>query len=153
MNEEILKYIDQFVYVDQTYNDIKLSKIDTKLILDYITNLQQENEKLKQILHNITINGVEEENTSVLDLIKENERLKEIEKEHKNCTRKHWQQKCFEHSANEKIYKSIIYKAIELINKRKEEQDNGIGWVEMRTEDYFEECDEVLNILKGSDEE
>lgn len=42
--KEILKYIDQFVYVDQTYNDIKLSKIDTKLILDYITNLQQEND-------------------------------------------------------------------------------------------------------------
>ena len=41
-----------------------------------------------------------------------------------------------------------IDKVIELINKRKEEQDNGIGWVEMRTEEYFEECDEVLNILE-----
>ena len=40
--KEILKYIDQFVYTDQTYNDIKLSKIDVKLILDYITNLQEE---------------------------------------------------------------------------------------------------------------
>ena len=46
--KEILEYIDQFVYVDQTYNDIKLSKIDTKLIVDYITNLQQENEILKE---------------------------------------------------------------------------------------------------------
>ena len=45
-----------------------------------------------------------------------------------------------------------INKAIELIIKRKEEVDNGIGWVEMRTAVYFEECDELLNILNGSDE-
>ena len=46
-----------------------------------------------------------------------------------------------------------IDKAIELLNKRKEEQDNGICWVEMRTEDYFDECDELINILTGGDEE
>lgn len=50
-------------------------------------------------------------------------------------------------------YKSRNEKAIELINKRIEEEDNGIGWVEMRTEEYFEECDEVINILNGGDEE
>lgn len=38
--------------------------------------------------------------------------LQEIEKEHKNCTRKHWQQKCAEHCANEMIYKSRNEKAI-----------------------------------------
>lgn len=47
--KEILKYIDQFVYIDQTYNDIKLSKIDVKLILDYITNLQNRTKELEQI--------------------------------------------------------------------------------------------------------
>ncbi len=33
-----------------------------------------------------------------------------------------------------------------------EEADNGIGWVEMRTEDYFEECNDLLNILQGGDD-
>lgn len=41
--------------------------------------------------------------------------LQEIEKEHKNCTRKHWQQKCAEHYANEIIYKSRNEKAIDKI--------------------------------------
>lgn len=49
--------------------------------------------------------------------------------------------------------KERINKAIELINKRKEEVDTGIGWVEMRTEEYFEECDETIKILLGSDGE
>lgn len=47
--------------------------------------------------------------------------------------------------------KEKINKAIELINKRKEEVDNGIGWVEMRTEEYFEEYDELINILNGDE--
>lgn len=36
--------------------------------------VQHEKDKLKQTLHNITINGVEEENTTVLDLINENKK-------------------------------------------------------------------------------
>ena len=46
--EELLNYIDQFVYVDQTYNDIKLSKIDCKLLLSYIEQLEKENKILKE---------------------------------------------------------------------------------------------------------
>ena len=55
--KEILKYIDQFVYVDQTYNDMKLSKVDGKLILDYITNLQVENKRLRKELELCKKNG------------------------------------------------------------------------------------------------
>lgn len=103
--EEILEYlIDTDKYIeDYGYQYKRLSLHDTFQLLDYITNLQQdlekaidtiekdrqfykcrmdeyidlkkENEELKQTLHNITINGVEEENMSVLDLIKENEKL------------------------------------------------------------------------------
>ena len=48
-------------------------------------------------------------------------------------------------------YKSRCEKAIELINKRKNEVDE-LLWVEMRAKDYFEECDEFINILQnGSD--
>lgn len=47
-----------------------------KCRMDEYVDLKKENEKLKQTLHNITINDVEEENTTVLDLINENERLK-----------------------------------------------------------------------------
>jgi hypothetical protein len=43
--EELLNYIDQFVYVDQTYNDIKLSKIDCKLLLSYIEQLENNRDK------------------------------------------------------------------------------------------------------------
>ncbi len=53
---------------------------------------------------------------SIEDFINYIAKLQQIEKEHQNCTRKHWQQKCFEHSANEKIYKSRFEKTIEYIN-------------------------------------
>lgn len=43
--------------------------------------------------------------------------LQEIEKEHKNCTRKHWQQKCAEHCVNEMIYKSRNEKALKINQK------------------------------------
>ena len=85
MKDEIKKILD--ILKDNIYVPLEdnreyklLDKGDDKLLLDYITNLQ------------------------------------EIEKEHKNCTRKHWQQKCAEHCANEMIYKSRNEKAIEDID-------------------------------------
>lgn len=44
-----------------------------------------------------------------------------------------------------------MWKAIELLYQRIAEEDNGIGWVEMRTEEYFENCYEVIDILNGDD--
>ena len=46
--EELLNYIHQFVYVDQSYNDIKLSKIDCKLILSHIEQVVKENKILRE---------------------------------------------------------------------------------------------------------
>lgn len=43
--------------------------------------------------------------------------LQEIEKEHKNCTRKHWQSKCAEHYINEKLLQSRIDKAVDFTNR------------------------------------
>ena len=48
-------------------------------------------------------------------------------------------------------YKSRIDKAIELINKRKNEIED--LWIEMKADDYCEEYDEILNILQGEDNE
>lgn len=41
-----------------------------------------------------------------------------------------------------------IEKAISILNKRKEDTED-FSWVEMRRNSYYEECDEVINILKG----
>lgn len=104
MTEEIKEIIDYLIDEECTRRIKCITIEESKQLLDYIKNLQQdldkandiigkdrqfykcrmdeyvdlkkENEELKQTLHNITINGVEEENTTVLDLIKENKRLK-----------------------------------------------------------------------------
>lgn len=39
-------------------------------------------------------------------------RYNALEEEHKNCTRKHWQEKCAEHCANEKILQNRIDKSV-----------------------------------------
>lgn len=71
--EELLNYIDQFVYVDQTYNDIKLSKIDCKLILSYIEQLENNRDKAINSI-DITIELIEqqptEDDTWILDRLK-----------------------------------------------------------------------------------
>lgn len=69
--------------------------------------------------------------------------LQEIVEEHKNCTRKHWQQKCAEHYANEMIYKSRNEKAIEFV-KEHQRKDEFLNLNEWQTKD-------LLNILGGDD--
>ena len=63
-----------------------------------------------------------------------------------------WKDSTKEDILNQFYYEHIaIRKAIECINKRKNEVDEDL-WVEMRAKDYFEECDEIINILQnGSD--
>lgn len=57
--EELLNYIDQFVYVDQTYNDIKLSKIDCKLLLSYIEQLENNRDKAIDYLEKSKLNQLD----------------------------------------------------------------------------------------------
>lgn len=71
MNNAILKED-----LDKANDIIEKNRQFYKCRMDEYAELKKENEELKQTLHNITINGVEEENTSVLDLIKENDDLK-----------------------------------------------------------------------------
>lgn len=137
MNEEIkeiLDYIDDRIIPNEKWNKIK----------DYITNLQQKYDKLQQ--------GIKIEGNSIQignkvcycvdkDLIDYIVKLQQIEKEHQNCTRKHWQQKCFEHSANEKIYKSRIKKIRNYVNS-----------TDFIYDEQYKKKDKIENILNGSDE-
>ena len=58
-----------------------MTKDELRKSLDFVCEerdkLQKRNEELEKVLHKIHINGVEEENTSVLDLMKENNELLE----------------------------------------------------------------------------
>ena len=52
--KEILKMVEECSrYVDKENANLKLNEISRKHLLDYITTLQQENEKLKSIIKQI----------------------------------------------------------------------------------------------------
>ena len=75
MNEEIRKIINDLEFCSGAL-DYMIPPDYCELLFNYIINMQQENEQLKEILHNInTSDGVT--TTPVLDLIKENQQLKE----------------------------------------------------------------------------
>ena len=77
MVQDLLDYITNLQQdLDKAIDTIGKDRQFYKCRMDEYIDLKKENEELKQTLHNITINGVEEENTTVLDLIKENKRLK-----------------------------------------------------------------------------
>ena len=85
---------------------------------------------------------------NVLDYITN---LQEIEKEHKNCTRKHWQQKCAEHCANEMIYKSRNEKAIEFMKENCDIITLNNGWI-IRSELTTTGLGKLFKILNGGDD-
>ena len=110
-------------------NEIKINTIGQ--LLDYV----ETEEKANQLIDYIT------------NLQEENERLKKIAEEHKNCTRKHWQQKCFEHYINEKLLQSRIDKAVEYLEQQPVIEING----EYRNI-YAEDDNKLLNILNGGEQ-
>ena len=75
--------------------------------------------------------------------------LQEIEKEHKNCTRKHWQSKCAKHCANEKLLQARIEKAIEYINKCRDYHKTYHNEDKM----FPDELTSLIIILEGDDKE
>lgn len=72
MNKE-----DYFKYYIQGSDHYLLPKDIFNELFQEIVNWKEEAQYLRKILHKININGVEEENTSVLDLINKNKILKE----------------------------------------------------------------------------
>ena len=148
--KEILKYIDQFVYVDQTYNDIKLSKIDTKLILDYITNLQQDLDKANDIIEKDRQFNA----GRLLDIAKlkeENERLKEENK--RIFSKVNDDELLISNAMNyaeAQDYKSRCEKANKWVDKHtKIYTKNGISIIDW---DNLSDPRKLINILNGSDE-
>ena len=80
-------------------------------IKEEIASLIQTNMKLKDRVEQLQ----DKLDNTKLELQEANEsitwwsnRYKVIEEEHKNCTRKHWQEKCAEHCANEKIFQRNV---------------------------------------------
>ena len=139
MNDEIKEMLDK-LKDGNWYNELDLTGTmwielrweETHLLLDYITNLQQENETLHENNQNM-----QEEMAKVWE---ENERLKEWKKD----------------LLNENIeLENIRKEAIEYIKNRKEEYINaGATRVAIKAWHYNKLINDLLNILQnGSDEE
>lgn len=148
MKDEIKEILDIIKKVSKAeensyYALIKTPPMKWKIFLDYITNLQEKYKKSCETYQR----ALDETMSEKMDLEKENEKLKEIEKEHKNCTRKHWQQKCAEHCANEMLYKSRNEKAIEKLKS--------IRIFGLRTGKtlFSTLINETIDILDGSNEQ
>ena len=147
MEDEIKEIIDRLRKCD--YDDFNK-------LLDYITNLQERKitkedvdkyfEENMCVSFDKFIENWDEQEKWVNYYKKENERLKEIAEEHKNCTRKHWQQKCAEHCANEMIYKSRCEKAKKYIKENE-------FYLDYKTGACIKGVIPLLNILEGEDKD
>ncbi len=143
--KEILDYLkDEDEYYDGkekvvlNYDEKVIERDDISLLLDYITNLQQERDCLQR--------NYDDNEQAIQKLIKEfkelQQEVEELREYKKNATRKHWQQKCAEHHVQEKIYKSKCEKAIEYIKEN----------YPTSTINYQDDKYKLINILNGSDE-
>lgn len=134
MNDEIKEVIewleDEDIYVeDYGYKYKRISLRETKILLDCITNLQKQLEEYQKALDETM-----------------NEKIDLQQKYNYNVTK---YEELLEKYFNTK---HRIIEAISILNKRKEDVED-FSWVEMRRNSYYEECDEVINILKGDSDE
>ena len=145
MNNEIKEMLEQMESISITgknKNGIKvdgygLGQNELKMFLDYITNLQQENERLK-----LELSGYREailRDDKLLGLQQENERLKEWKKD----------------LLNENIeLENIRKETIEYIKYRKEEYDNaGTTRLGINFQHYNKLINDLLNILQNGSED
>lgn len=147
MNDEIKEILDDLKNIEDY-----LSFSEANKLLDYITNLKQENERLKKLEYKFFYCSEDEESftledylelgNKVYDLEQENERLKEkellIESDINNAYS--WL----------KDYKSRVEKAVEYI------KDSGISFLNLANQRCFcnNQCaDKILNILQGGKDE
>ena len=139
MNDEIKEILDwlkdEDIYLeDYGYQYKRISLKDTKILLDYITNLQQENEELKknQRFHKNGVFSLEYDKETLSDMVEdlqqENERLNEILV---------WKQE------HEKELHTRIEKAIEYI------EDNTY----YKSHKGYVDLNDLLNILQNGSEE
>lgn len=132
MDEEI-KEILEYLKNDKIEKPFGMATIDKKRLLNYITNLQKENQSLKEKLNcKEYFSSTMPENTEFVILTKEN-----YDKQQKDL------------ALENIILKSRNEKAIEFI------KDSGITFLNLANQRCFcnNNCaDEILNILQGGDE-
>ena len=143
MNDEIKEILEDWKIGIETGEDKYGIKVDgigynwreLKVLLDYITNLQEENDNLKNIISSVKEDFLNA-NNELTNLQQENERLKEKINEVVN------KQQLIEEKFN---YKSRIEKAVEYI---KADYINGLvdglSWLEVQ---------ELVKILNGRSDE
>ena len=136
--KEILDYLTKFINDKEeiTKYGCEISVKQAKQLLDYITNLQQENERLKSELECYE-NGVYF-SSKVDELERENERLK------------------IQVSAREELYEysqSRIEKAVEYIKKHIEKCNIDGYEGKFDNFDIFTKPQKLLNILNGRSDE
>jgi DNA repair exonuclease SbcCD ATPase subunit len=148
MNDEIKEILDKlkdnnwYEELDLTGTKwIELKQEETNQLLDYITNLQQENDNLKNIISSVKEDFLNA-NNELTNLQQENERLKTKTKEQSLLLIDY-------QDMEQKLedYKSRIEKAVEYIKLRKkicERQENMTG---------INILVELLNILEGKSDE
>lgn len=132
MNNDIKEILDRIKKVANketaSYNALmEMENTKYQLLLDYITNLQEEVKEYEMIFDTFSSRPyahryLEEKRKELnephiigLDSEMIYKDYYDLKEEHNKCTRKHWQQKCAEHCTNEMIYKSRIDKAIEIL--------------------------------------
>ena len=164
MTEEIKEILHLLKRCDNTYlkiensngekeyeyhqvNDLRLDGYHSQLLLDYITNLQQENEFLK--LNN------PEMNIEHFRIIKENKRkIDNLRKQNKELNRMCELYSKSLYNAELTDYKSRCEKAIEYIENNKKETSSHFNGKEYVYRNFTLYCEpnDLLNILNGSDE-
>lgn len=144
MDDEIKEILEQLEWYrkigkkDLYYPERVLTNKKAFLLLDYITNLQQENETLHENNQNM-----QEEMARVWE---ENERLKEEHNQLRNCRK--YDLNLISNLKQDKVrYKEIIDKAIEYINGNK----HTCNYVDIYNYALREE--DLLNILQNGSEE
>ena len=162
MNDEIKEILAYFEkYVKTTYmhdSEPMLNWKDLKIVLDYITNLQQENQELnkenekwwaiikdnEQEIKDLCLENskLEQENERLKETIKENTVL--VKDENGNY------QEC---NINPLDYKSRIEKAVEYLKERESNTDEYIKTINMSRNCYIIEQEEVIDILNGRSDE
>ena len=148
MNNEIKEILDYWQFYINEPNNYKLLNIhfdEIKRVLDYITNLQEENERLKKELfskpdNEITLKTTDGQTMTII----QSERIDMQEKLNKSLE---------EMYKKYNDYKSRNEKAIEFIEEELTFYITIGGTDERKLIGYNKAFDELLDILKGSDKE
>ena len=137
--KEILAYFEEYVKTtDMHDSEPMLNWKDLKIVLDYITDLQEELEEEKRI--------EQEDLKAIMNLEEENQQLKELTKDKSYC------ENC-EFKKDNGMYEDIIDKAIEYNYELQERYCHSALFDELVASKVYEISERNINILQGEDNE